>query len=97
MFVRNAKWGIGQSKNTPCKWSKVYEGRSREPVHMQGPKTVKFAACARVGGNQIDSGSEEFSLIHFVSNYILLYRPSERVRGSGTAQFNQSRTIPHNF
>ena len=72
MFVRNAKWGIGQSKNTPCKWSKVYEGRSREPVHMQGPKTVKFAACVRVGGNQIDSGSEEFSLIYFVSNYILL-------------------------
>jgi len=52
-----AKWGIGQSKNTPCKWTKAHKGRSREPVHMQGPKTVMFAACVRVGGNQIDSGS----------------------------------------
>ena len=26
-----------------------------------------------------------------------LYRPSDRVRGCGTAQFDQSRTIPHNF
>jgi len=26
-----------------------------------------------------------------------LFRPSDRVRGCGTAQFGQSRTIPHNF
>ena len=27
----------------------------------------------------------------------LINRPSDRVRGCGTAQFDQSRTIPHNF
>ena len=37
--------------------------------------------------------------LHFVTilQCTPIHRPSDRVHGCGTAQFDQSRTIPHNF
>ena len=39
---------------------------------------------------------DKIDLLNFIQNITMLSRPSDRVRGCGTAQFGQTCTITHN-